>query len=86
MLVGPTIFTGDNSMSKETLEKKLNKLEEKIKAYKDAYKLLSDWKISEERSAVYGEAIESILNVIDNMLIMCKGSLRFTERCLEEAG
>jgi len=72
MAVGPTIFTGDNSMRKEPFEKKLDRVEERMKAYEDAYRLLYDLQQEEGKSEDYRDALEGILRVITNMQVMCR--------------
>jgi len=72
-------------MRKITLEKKLNKLKSKIVAYEDAKEALYALIEEEQSSEFYKDAIESLLRVIGNMLLMCQMSKREIERKLVEA-
>jgi len=63
-------------MRKETLEKKLNRLKEKLKAYDDVEKYLYDLLEEEEKSADYKDAVRGVLKVVANFALMVRISIR----------
>jgi len=73
-------------MRKETLEKKLNKLKEKLKAYEDISRYLSGLTADKEKSAAYREAAYGVLKSVKNMALMVQIGVAGVRHDLKEAG
>jgi len=72
-------------MRKETLEKKLNKLKEKLKAYEDINDYLYGLLADKEKSIDYKEVVDGVLKSVTNMKNMVWISIETTRQRLEEA-